>query len=149
MTLLQSFLALVFFFLVAELFAAETAAWQGRAMASLHCSDQADLPVWLAGRYIPQIKVQRRSKAGLMDLEASMNVYAALAWVPSDSSFSTSSCKAYRLWLRYSTEQLEIRLGLQKINFNSATQRSGRGAVCGCGQRRCSERPVRERALWL
>lgn len=115
------FSALVFFFLVAEGFAAGTAAWQGRAMASVHCSDQADLPVWLAGRYLPQLNVQRRSGAGLLDLEASMNINAALAWDPSDSSFSTSSCKAYRLWLRYSTEQFEIRLGLQKINFGSAT----------------------------
>ncbi|NLP11939.1 hypothetical protein GX408_16180 [bacterium] len=90
-------------------------------MASVHCSDQASLPVWLVGRYLPQLNVQRRIDAGLMDLEASMNVNAELAWDPSDSSFSTSSCKAYRLWLRYSTEQLEIRLGLQKINFGSAT----------------------------
>ncbi len=117
----RRFSAFVFFSLMAESFAAEAVAWQGRAMASLHGSDPADLPVWLAVRYLPQLNVQRRSETGLMDFEASMNVNAALAWNPSDSTFYTSSCKAYRLWMRYSTEQLEIRLGLQKINFGSAT----------------------------
>jgi hypothetical protein len=37
------------------------------------------------------------------------------------NSFSSNGdIKPYRLWARYSTSQLEIRAGLQKINFGSA-----------------------------
>jgi hypothetical protein len=41
--------------------------------------------------------------------------------LPFDTLYSHGTIKPYRLWARYSTAQFEIRVGLQKINFGSAT----------------------------
>jgi hypothetical protein len=77
---------------------------------------------WQAGaRYIPTlgpfIEINENSK---FDAEISFNTYGNLLF--SGLNFDTASynLKPYRLWLRYSTSHLEIRAGLQKINFGSA-----------------------------
>jgi len=46
-------------------------------------------------------------------------------WFRWDTSFRYESCpghdKPYRFWARYSAKQVELRIGLQKINFGSAS----------------------------
>ena len=80
------------------------------------------LPVITGGRYIPSVYYGIRPQADrLFDFEASANLYGSLAFHPFDASESHAAIKPYRLWMRYSTDQLEIRLGLQKINFGSAS----------------------------
>ncbi len=75
----------------------------------------------IGGRYIPSLnpwfKVNENSK---IDAELSFNTYGNLFF--SGFSYDTAGydLKPYRLWLRYSTSHLEIRAGLQKINFGSA-----------------------------
>ena len=56
-----------------------------------------------------------------LDFEFSLNAYGA--WQRNSSDFDTtqSDLKLYRVWTRFSSSQFEIRLGLQKINFGSAT----------------------------
>ena len=53
----------------------------------------------------------------LIDFEASLNMYGNAGFQTFDSAAVDGSVRAYRLWGRYSTEQFEFRLGLQKIDF--------------------------------
>lgn len=58
---------------------------------------------------------------GLLDFEISAYLSARLAVRPFDSVAWVGNASAYRLSARYSTDNLEVRLGLQKINFGSAS----------------------------
>ncbi|HOP04623.1 MAG TPA: hypothetical protein PL017_00530 [Tenuifilaceae bacterium] len=72
----------------------------------------------IGGRYIPQVNYSNRfSQKSLFDVELSANIY--LNWY--SNADPDGEIKPYRVWARYSTPQLEIRAGLQKINFGSAT----------------------------
>jgi len=63
-------------------------------------------------RYLPNLNLSSTfSDARAVDLDSSLNIYA---------SSDDSSIKPYRFYLRYTTEQSETRLGLQKINFGPA-----------------------------
>jgi len=69
-------------------------------------------------RYIPEMRVSHLLAEGKdIDGEISLNLFT---WAPFDSleDFGDNAeLKFYRLWARYATSQLEVRLGLQKINF--------------------------------
>lgn len=71
-------------------------------------------------RYIPQVHLQRTCGSRLVDLEASANLRLLLHRPSGRPVACSGNLQAYRLWVRYSTPQMEIRLGLQKINFGSA-----------------------------
>lgn len=78
-------------------------------------------PLYLGGRYIPQLNYEiQLPKNKLIDFEASANIYGETGIHFFDSASAYGDINPYRVWGRYSTEQLEIRLGLQKINFGSA-----------------------------
>jgi hypothetical protein len=80
------------------------------------------LPVITGGRYIPTLYygiIPRKDR--LIDFEASANAFGTFAFHPFDASAADGSVKPYRMWMRYSTHQIELRLGLQKINFGSAS----------------------------
>jgi hypothetical protein len=71
----------------------------------------------LGGRYIPELSYQRFFKQNQsLNLEASGNLYGKLYENTPDGDI-----KPYRAWARYATSQFEVRAGLQKINFGSAT----------------------------
>lgn len=74
--------------------------------------------VMLGGRYIPQLNYERRYPSGSMfDLELSANAFTS--W--QTEMDLEGRVKPYRAWARVSAQQFELRLGLQKINFGSAT----------------------------
>jgi len=80
------------------------------------------LPVITGGRYIPSIYYGIRTDGNkLIDLEASANLYGTFAFHPFDEASFDGGIRPYRLWTRYSSDQFELRLGLQKINFGSAS----------------------------
>jgi hypothetical protein len=80
------------------------------------------LPIITGGRYIPSAYYGFASRgSSRFDIEASANASGSFAFHPFDTSYSDGRLKPYRLWMRYSSDQLEIRLGLQKINFGSAS----------------------------
>ena len=77
---------------------------------------------WQAGaRYIPTLspwlQINEKSK---IDAELSFNTYGNFIFSGFNYDTTSYDLKPYRLWLRYSTSHLEIRAGLQKINFGSA-----------------------------
>ncbi|MDR3340342.1 MAG: hypothetical protein LBT25_09700, partial [Candidatus Symbiothrix sp.] len=82
-----------------------------------------DIPLegWLGGRYIPQLNYKIPfKKERLLDFEVSANVFGDIGFSPFDSIVPAGKIKPYRAWVRYSNSQMELRLGLQKINFGSA-----------------------------
>ncbi|HDZ40261.1 MAG TPA: hypothetical protein ENH59_01075 [Bacteroidetes bacterium] len=78
---------------------------------------------WQNGlRYIPQVNYQYSlSDKHRIGFEASANLYGNAALALFDSSYFSGDIKPYRFWARYSTNQFELRAGLQKINFGSAS----------------------------
>ncbi|MEZ5073194.1 MAG: hypothetical protein R2751_20180, partial [Bacteroidales bacterium] len=96
--------------------------FKGQALAYTHINPSNALPWWNGVRYIPQVNARVPLKGtGAFDLEASGNLYGNAGWQPFDTAHAAGDVKPYRLWLRYATHQLEIRAGLQKINFGSAS----------------------------
>ncbi len=80
-----------------------------------------ELPLWFGGRYIPELQWKDSLKNNkLFDLEASANIYGSFGFNPFDTIHAEGNIKPYRVWVRYSSNQYEIRLGLQKIDFGSA-----------------------------
>ena len=73
------------------------------------------------GRYLPQInyRIPFKNKR-LLDFEASAHLHGTLSARLFDSTRFDGKIKEYRLWARYSNHRLEVRAGLQKINFGSA-----------------------------
>jgi hypothetical protein len=81
-----------------------------------------NLPLHTGGRYLPQLNYSINLKNGrLIDFEASANIYGIAGVNLFDTLSPSGDIKPYRLWARYSTDQFELRLGLQKINFGSAS----------------------------
>ena len=73
-------------------------------------------------RYIPQLNPwwQPGGKSSF-DAEISVNTWGNLDFTKLSLDTATGDLKPYRLWLRYSTNRFEIRAGLQKVNFGSAS----------------------------
>ena len=96
--------------------------FKGQFSAWSHYNANNTLPLWTGVRYIPRLNYEiREPKGKLIDFEASVNAYGNLGLNPFDSINTSGKIKPYRLWARFSTHQLEIRAGLQKINFGSAS----------------------------
>jgi len=73
-------------------------------------------------RYIPEIKWNTPvGKAWKFDLEASVNAYGQVGVQKHDTLYTDVYLKPYRVWGRIASERFELRLGLQKISFGSAT----------------------------
>lgn len=76
----------------------------------------------LGMRYIPTIATDQKINHDLaFGLEMSVNAYGNGLLYSFDSLKTDAEIKPYRLWIRFSGKQFEIRAGLQKINFGSAT----------------------------
>lgn len=92
----------------------QVSAWLG-----MNYTDQV---FWQTGaRYIPTLSpAWNAGNDNKLDAELSINTYGNMLFSGSSFDTATYDLKAYRLWMRYSTSNLEIRAGLQKINFGSA-----------------------------
>ena len=82
-----------------------------------------DQVYWQTGaRYIPTLSpaldLGTKSK---IDAELALNVYGNLLFTEAKYDTANYGLDAYRLWLRYSASNLEIRAGLQRITFGSAS----------------------------
>lgn len=81
-----------------------------------------DLEIGLGVRYIPELNYSiPLEEKKLIDFKAAANLFASLNFHPFDTAHTDADLSPYRAWARYSTKQLEIRAGLQKISFGSAS----------------------------
>jgi hypothetical protein len=96
--------------------------FSGQVSTWVNVNSAGDLPVWAGVRYIPQAGFRSELKTShTIDAEFSANIYGSAGLRPFDSLFTTGNLKPYRFWARYSANQFEIRVGLQKLNFGSAS----------------------------
>lgn len=106
----------------ANCFAQDSLSLKGQVSTWMLYNGGNDLPVYMGGRYIPQLNYDfQLKKDNHIDFEASFNINGSAGINPFDSLRSDGQLKPYRLWARYSSRQFEVRLGLQKINFGSAS----------------------------
>jgi len=102
--------------------AQDSTIFRGQASLWMNYNGAKDLPVYSGGRYIPQINSSFRLKNDhKIDFEASLNLNGSIGFNPFDTARASGKIKPYRLWVRYSTRQFEVRAGLQKLNFGSAS----------------------------
>lgn len=88
----------------------------------MNYNPESDLYIHSGVRYIPQLNFSFGLKNNqLLDFEASANIFGSFNTNLSDSSQTDAKLKPYRAWMRFSGKQFELRTGLQKINFGSAT----------------------------
>lgn len=91
-----------------------------------------DRDLFLGGRYIPELELALPlDSLKKIDFEASANLSGSILTTfqnfkrnpaPGTPTAQTDgNITPYRAWARYSSRQLEIRIGLQKIDFGSAT----------------------------
>lgn len=96
--------------------------FSGQASGWVNVNPANDIPVWTRARYIPQIYYGiPLGETRLIDFEFSANISGNAGVIPLDEFSSEGNIKPYRVWTRYSSNQFELRLGLQKINFGSAS----------------------------
>jgi hypothetical protein len=113
---------LLFFTFSVNLLAQDSLHFSGQASAWMLYNGTLDLPVYMGGRYIPQLNYIIPLKENhKIDIEISTNINGDIGFNPFDTIGYNGQLKPYRLWARYSSNQFEIRAGLQKINFGSAS----------------------------
>jgi len=81
-----------------------------------------DLDIMLGGRYIPELNYNYEYRSGdNLDFLASASIFGYHSTHPFDKNNTYGDIQPYRIWVRYAGQHLELRLGLQKIDFGSAT----------------------------
>ena len=100
---------------------ADTLVFSGQLSAWSAYSRGHSLPLWFGARYIPQANYTiAAGDDRLVDFETSVNLNGSTGHHLFDTSHTEGRVRPYRAWARYSTNQFELRVGLQKINFGSA-----------------------------
>ena len=95
--------------------------FDGQLSAYGNYSPNNNLEIFIGGRYLPELNLKLPlEKQQDFDFQLAANIYGAYAFHPFDSSWSDGNIKAYRGWGRFTTEQFELRVGLQKIDFGAA-----------------------------
>jgi hypothetical protein len=86
-------------------------------------SHPEDSPISQLGlRYVPELSITEKLNGTLTaDLDLSINSYDIGNFAPSHTAQYDGNVKLYRAWFRLSSDGFEIRVGLQKMNFGSAT----------------------------
>lgn len=80
------------------------------------------LNFFAGGRYLPELSYGIPLGANkLLDFEASANISGSAFFRPFDTATTSGDVQPYRIWTRYTGKQFEVRAGLQKIAFGSAT----------------------------
>lgn len=98
--------------------------WSLHGQASAWASaNPVDLTAGTFGlRYIPELTFQTPVSSVLnADLDLSLDGYATCLFTENQRAEGTSNARLYRASVRVSSDEFELRAGLQKINFGSAT----------------------------
>ncbi len=72
--------------------------------------------------YIPEFALKKPlSRNYSIDFDLSLNVNGTIRLRPQEGTQARGDIRLYRMWARFSSSQFEARIGLQKINFGSAS----------------------------
>jgi hypothetical protein len=114
-------LILLFIFQRLLAYGQDSLQFSGQLSSWINAGTGSNLPVWGGIRYIPKVNFGAApGTKGRFDMELSANIYGSAGLHPFDSASVSGNIKPYRAWVRYSSDQFELRLGLQKLNFGSA-----------------------------
>lgn len=95
---------------------------QGQLSTWVILNDERPSRAELGLRYIPTLTIDKPLHSERrVDAEVSMNAFASAPVGNSDDLSASATAKPYRLWARFKTSRFEARVGLQKLNFGSAT----------------------------
>lgn len=95
--------------------------YQGQLSVWGHFAPDIEQALWFGGRYIPQLNYEMLFDSNWkIDFELSANLFGDVGIKSFTEADGGGKIKPYRAWARYSTQQMEVRAGLQKINFGSA-----------------------------
>ncbi len=73
-------------------------------------------------RFLPELSYRRQLTGNKeLSIEGAANAFATFRFKDFHNQSSGSDINTYRLWTRIAADRYEIRTGLQKINFGSAT----------------------------
>lgn len=95
--------------------------FSGQAIGWNTINPTAPFQTELGLRYIPKLSFRVPAKGFKVDGEFSANTWLSGRWQQGDSLHTKAQLSPYRMWIRFSWDQFELRAGLQKINFGSAT----------------------------
>lgn len=98
--------------------------FQGQLSMIGSYSPDNQLEGFLGGRYIPELSYlipMDSMQTRFFDFEASANISGSTSFSLYDTANSDGHISPYRIWARYNAKQFELRVGLQKIDFGSAT----------------------------
>jgi hypothetical protein len=87
-------------------------------------SPDNQLEGFLGSRCLPELSYLiplDSAQTNFFDFEASANIYGNTSFSPFDTSSLDGNIQPYRIWARYHAKQFELRVGLQKIDFGSAS----------------------------
>ena len=95
--------------------------FDGQASVYTSYSPKNELDMFIGGRYLPDLNYAYtfRNKT-MLDFDASANIYGSVLFHLSDSSKTDGGIKPYRVWMRFTGKQYEVRIGLQQIDFGTA-----------------------------
>lgn len=100
----------------------QTAALNGQLSGWLTGNREKSLISQAGFQYIPDVFIEKTIDSHLLgDAEISLNAFATGNFSGWDSLGTEGKLKPYRLWARFAGNQFEARIGLQRINFGSAT----------------------------
>ena len=95
---------------------------QGQMSAWMTINPEQSFETQIGLRYIPELFIEKNIfKKYSINSEISLNTYGSGLIHSFDDIDTDGKLKPYRMWLRFSSSQFEVRAGLQKINFGSAT----------------------------
>jgi hypothetical protein len=99
----------------------QTTSFNGQITAWISSNPNRSVISQIGLRYIPDLFIEKALTNDIfLDADISLDMYTTADIHDWDISQWKNKFNAYRLWARLSTDRLETRLGLQKINFGSA-----------------------------
>ena len=98
---------------------AQSLGFKGQAIGWTTLNPAEPFQAQMGLRYIPELSFSLPAGKYSIDGEFSANIWGSSMW-QGDSTTLDKELSPYRMWLRFSGDQFELRAGLQKINFGSA-----------------------------
>ena len=96
--------------------------FDGQLSSWVNYNPDNEMKLFLGGRYLPELNYGfGKPDTQYFDFEVSANIYGNAFIRPFDSTTTAGDILPYRAFARYSTAQFELRAGLQKISFGSAS----------------------------